>query len=148
MESFFIINSKLIQSIIYNYSIHKKFLTSIPEIWKQEETRDIIILNIPFYLNNLFFLLKNNPSFFLKKLIIVNSPFNIFPIHFIYSTQRAQILQSEIYENFFSTSTELLIQKGKKKSKHDFPTLVIILLLSIFADGSNYRLVRRFESWQ
>lgn len=54
-----------------------------------EETRDIIILNIPFYLNNLFFLLKNNPPFFLKKLIIVNSPFNIFPIHFIYSTQRA-----------------------------------------------------------
>lgn len=54
-----------------------------------EETRDIIILNIPFYLNNLFFLLKNNPSFFLKKLIIVNLPFNIFPIHFIYSTQRA-----------------------------------------------------------
>lgn len=35
MESFFIINSKLIQSIIHNYSKHKKFLTNIPEIWRE-----------------------------------------------------------------------------------------------------------------
>lgn len=53
-------------------------------------------------------------------------------------------------ENFSSTELSAchLVQKGKKESKHDFPTLVIILLLSIFAGGSNYRLVRRFESWQ
>lgn len=87
-----------------------------------------------FHLNNLFFL-KNNPPSFLK-----NRFFDL------------KSMREIMRENFSSTSTELsachLVQKGKKESKHDFPTLVIILLLSIFAGGSNYRLIRRFESWQ
>lgn len=32
----FIINLKFIQSIIHNYSIHKKLLTNVPKIWREK----------------------------------------------------------------------------------------------------------------
>lgn len=86
-----------------------------------------------FHLNNVFFL-KNNPLSFLKN--------RFFDLKSMRETMR------EFFFDFDRAFRVSFSSKRKKKSKHDFPTLVIILLLSIFAGGSNYRLVRRFESWQ